>query len=69
MQKVVHRSIRGFADKLADKLHINQIHAGKQAMVNCIAGIEIWCRSHGHGLKYVLTTSTLAWYQNQTVAV
>jgi len=52
MQEVVNRhgvSFHGFADdsQLSKHILVNEIHAGKCMMIDCIADIELWCRSHG----------------------
>ena len=52
MQEVVNRhgvSFHGFADgsQLSKHMFVNEIHAGKCTMIDCIADIELWCCSHG----------------------
>jgi hypothetical protein len=50
--KVVERhevSFHGFADdsQLSKHMLIKDITAGKNAMINCITSVEVWCRSRG----------------------
>ena len=64
MQEVVNRhgvSFHGFADdsQLSKHMLVNEIHAGKCTMIDCIADIELWCRSHG--LKLNADKSDVIW--------
>ena len=40
-------------------MQVSEIHVGKRAMVDCIADIEVWCRSHG--LKLNTDKSNVIW--------
>jgi len=64
MQEVVNRhgiSFHGFADdsQLNKHMQVSEIHVGKCAMVDCIADIEVLCRSHA--LKLNADKSDVIW--------
>jgi len=64
MQDVVNRhgiSFHGFADDSQRSKHmlVNDIDVEKRDMVDCIADIELWCRSHG--LKLNADKSDVIW--------
>jgi len=64
MQEVVNHhgvSFHGFADdsQLSKHMLVNEIHAMKCTMIDCIADNELWCRSHG--LKLNADKSDVIW--------
>jgi hypothetical protein len=64
LEKVVERhevSFHGFADdsQLSKHMLVKDIEAGKNAMLNCIMSVELWCRSRG--LKLNADKSEVIW--------
>jgi len=51
----------GFADdsQLSKHMLVSEIHTQKRTIVDCIADIELWCRSHG--LKLNAAKSDVIW--------
>ena len=63
MQEVVTSrgvSFHKFADdsQLSEHILVIEIHAGKSTMIDCIADVELWCRSTV--LSSTLTSQTLS---------
>ena len=54
-----YRSMDLLTTRSLVNMQVNEIHVGKRAMVDCIADIEVWCRSHG--LKLNADNSDVIW--------
>jgi len=64
MQEVISRrgvSFYGFTDdsQLVNHMLVNEMDARKNAIIDCITDIELWCRSHG--LKLNADKSDVIW--------
>jgi len=56
---IEYRSMDLLTTRSSVNMLVNEIHAGKCTMIDCIADIELWCRSHG--LKFNADKSDVIW--------